>query len=290
MNSIARTPALTGALPIARPVPAPANAAPVPAPQHAEQVQVLTKLLAALVQARDGASGAAGVGHGAGGTMNTNTGRGAAVTGGTPADRKRFETAMAKMSKMTSGGPIAQDLKVRGARFVIDEDSVFTAKGYGNMGAYYNETDDEIHIRASTVRGQGDPAQLITDIAHEGTHFIDAHSSRKQAFMQRRQAEILQIGGPNTEAGARATRLLAFQDSLITETNAHYNAAAVMEELGVKPSQLKAGGPAYTALMAVKAHGGFDGTLAVIQAALLKSPTYNPRGLQSGYQIYDMAN
>ena len=62
---------------------------------------------------------------------------------------------------------LARQLQTSGARFFVDDDSSFDAKGYGGARAYYDETANEIHLRRSVVQNP-DPTELIGQIAHEG--------------------------------------------------------------------------------------------------------------------------
>lgn len=257
----------------------------------------LQKLLVALVQARDGASGGGGgtsdqlraLAALAGGSSATGatsaTGKDVSISGGTTSDRKRLDAAIDQLASMRTGKAIAGELRSQGANFVIDDDKIFEAAGHGTMKAYYNESDNTIHVRASVVRDKV-PITLLHDIAHEGTHFMDAHSDRKQAYLQRRSATIAQLGGAGSPAAEKAAGQLLLEDSLITETNAHFNGALVLRELGVKPEEMS-GSVAPTALKLVGSGGSTNEMLRGIWAGLLKSQHYNPNGVQLAYQTYD---
>jgi hypothetical protein len=198
-----------------------------------------------------------------------------------PEDQRRVNAAIGQLASLRSGAGVASQLQANGARFVVDADSTFAADGYGSIQAYYNETDNVIHLRQSVVE-DSDPSQLIYEIAHEGTHFVDAASPAKRAWTAQRQAYIQRLGGASTQAGVAAQQQYLLDDSLITETNAHTVGGAVMNELGVARNRLKTGGPAWTGM------GGGDAETVrhAVWNSLLQSPTYNPNGMTSQYQTY----
>lgn len=177
-----------------------------------------------------------------------------------PSDQQLGSRLDQRLRMSASGRMLAERLAAVGALVRIVGDGDPAARGRGAEGVWSDEAGSTLFVRRSRLLAAPDLAAI--ELAHEGTHLLDAQARVADPYIAQAAAGIARLG---EAAGAEAVGQVQFELLMARETRATTFAGQVAAELGIA---LQPGDPTQIAA----AGGNSPATYAAVWNALLASP------------------